>query len=62
MKTEADIPLIKTCKQENIIPTFVKVKFSIKHGNKKLHSKIARLAGHLKTPGTQMGCPVGVLM
>ena len=43
MKTEADIHFIKTCKRENIIPTFAKVKLSIKHGSKKLHSKIARL-------------------
>ena len=43
MKTEADIHFIKTCKRENIIPTCAKVKLSIKHGNKKLHSKIARL-------------------
>ena len=43
MKTEADIHFIKTCKQENIISTFAKVKLSIKHDNKKLNSKIARL-------------------
>ena len=43
MKTEANIHFIKTCKRENIIPTFAKVKLSIKHANKKLHSKIARL-------------------
>ena len=43
MKTEADIHFIKTCERGNIIPTFAKVKLSIKHGNKKLHSKIARL-------------------
>ena len=43
MKTEADIHFIKTCKRENIIPTFAEVKLSIKHGNKKLHSKTARL-------------------
>ena len=41
MKAEADIHFIKTCKPMNIIPTFAKVKLSIKHGNKKLHSKIA---------------------
>ena len=43
MKTEVDIHFIKTCKQANIILIFTKVKLSIKHGNKKLHPKIARL-------------------
>ena len=43
IKREADIYFIKTCKRENIAPTFAKVKLSIKYGNKKLHSKIARL-------------------
>ena len=43
IKTETNIHFIKTCKEENIIPNFAKVKLSIKHGNKKLHLKIARL-------------------
>ena len=30
MKTEADIHIIKACNGENIIPTFAKVKLSIK--------------------------------
>ena len=36
MKTKTDIHFIKTYKQENIMPTFAKVKPSIKHGNKKI--------------------------
>ena len=43
IKREADIHVRKTCKREKIAPTFAKVKLSIKYGNKKLHSKIARL-------------------
>ena len=43
MKTEADIHIINTCKGENIIPTFAKVKLN-KNGNKKLYSIISRLA------------------
>ena len=42
-KMKADIHFGKTCKGENIISTFTKVKLSIRHGNKKLHFKIVRL-------------------
>ena len=38
MKTEADIHFIKTCKQEDNIPTFSKVKLSRKHDNKKFEN------------------------
>ena len=34
---------IKSCKTENIIPTFAKVRLSLKHSNYKLKSHIARL-------------------
>ena len=43
MKTKADIQFIKTCKRENITPTFAKVKLSIKNGNRKLQSRITKL-------------------
>ena len=33
MKNEAVIKFIKLCKQENLIPTFVNVKLSLKHNN-----------------------------
>ena len=43
MKIEADISFIKACKAEQLIPTFAKVKLSIKSANRKLHYKMARL-------------------
>ena len=36
IKTVKNIYFKKTCKQENLIPTFAEVKPSIKHGNKKI--------------------------
>ena len=33
MKNKADIKFIKLCKQENLIPTFVSIKLSLKHNN-----------------------------
>ena len=33
MKNEAVIKFIKLCKQENLIPTFVNIKLSLKHNN-----------------------------
>ena len=43
MKIEADISFIKACKAEQLIPTFAKVKLSIKSANRKLQYKMARL-------------------
>ena len=43
MKVEAVIRFIKSCKKENLIPTFAKVKLAIKSGNWKLHLRIARI-------------------
>ena len=43
MKIESDIVFIKTCKREQLIPTFAKVKLSIKNANKKLQVKLAKL-------------------
>ena len=40
MKLNTDIKFIKSCKKENIIPTFAKVNFSIKSGSYKLKRKI----------------------
>ena len=42
MKVEADIRFIKSCKKDNLIPTFAKVNLSIKSGNWKIHLRIAR--------------------
>ena len=42
MKTLADIKFIKSCKTENIIPTFPKVTLSLKHSNYKLKLHIAK--------------------
>ena len=39
----ADIVFIKTCKIENLIPTFAKVNLSVKDDNKKLTRRIARI-------------------
>ena len=41
-KVQLDINFIKTCKKENLIPTFAKVNIAIKHGTQKLKTKIAR--------------------
>ena len=43
IKLQGDIKFIKTCKRENIIPTFANVKLAIKTGNTKLKKKIDRL-------------------
>ena len=43
VKVAADIEFIKSCKNENIIPTFAKVNLSLKHGNYKLQLRIARV-------------------
>ena len=43
MKIEADISFIKACKAEQLIPTFTKVKLSIKSANRKLQYTMARL-------------------
>ena len=43
MKTLADIKFIKSCKTEDIIPAFAKVKLSLKHSNYKLKLHIAGL-------------------
>ena len=43
MKTAADIVFTKICKIENLIPTFVKIKLSVKDDNKKLTRRIARI-------------------
>ena len=38
-----DINFIKTCKKEDLLPTFAKVKLAIKSGNKKIQQKIATI-------------------
>ena len=43
IKTLADIKFITSCKTDNIIPTFAKVKFSLKHSIYKSKLRIARL-------------------
>ena len=43
MKVQADIKLIKSCKQENLIPTFANIKLSLKYNNNKLKKRIARI-------------------
>ena len=40
MKVQSDI---KSCKKENLIPTFAKVNLSIKNANRKLKLCIARI-------------------
>ena len=42
-KISKDINFIKTCKIENLLPTFAKVKLVIKSGNKKIQRKITRI-------------------
>ena len=43
MKIEADISVIKACKEEQLIPTFAKGKLSIKSANRELQYKMAKL-------------------
>ena len=43
MKVQADIKLIKSCKQENLIPTFANIKLSLKYNNNKLKKRVARI-------------------
>ena len=50
MKVEADIQFVKSCKKDNIIPTFAKVKLAIKCGNWKLHLRIVRIIMETKMP------------
>ena len=39
MKVKADIKFVKSCKKENLIPTFAKVNLAIKNGSKKIEVK-----------------------
>ena len=43
MKVKADIKFVKSCKKENLTPTFAKVNLAIKNGSKKLKLRIARI-------------------
>ena len=43
MKIEANVSFIKTCKTEQLIPTFAKVKLSINNVNRKLQCKMFKL-------------------
>ena len=43
MKILADIKFIKSCITKHIIPTFAKVRLSLKHNNYKLKLHTARL-------------------
>ena len=43
MTATADMVFIKTCKMENLIPTFAKINLSVKDDNKKLTRRIARI-------------------
>ena len=42
-KINKDIKFIKLCKKEYLIPTFAKVKLSIKSGNAKIQQKLAQI-------------------
>ena len=42
-KISKDINFIKTCKNDDLLPTFAKVNLAIKSGNKKIQQKIARI-------------------
>ena len=43
MKVQSDEEFIKSCKKENLIPTFAEVNLSIKNANQKLKLRIARI-------------------
>ena len=43
MKADQDIKFTKSCKKEHLVPTFAKVKLSMKSGSYKLDSKISKL-------------------
>ena len=43
MKVQANIKCIKSCKKENLIPTFAKVSLAIKSASRKLKLRLARI-------------------
>ena len=43
MKVEADISIIKSCKIENFMPAYAKVKLSVINVNRKLQYKMTKL-------------------
>lgn len=43
MKEDQNITFIKSCKKENLVPTFTKVNLSINSGSYKLKCKISKL-------------------
>ena len=42
-KVILDLKFIKTCKKEELIPTFANVRLSVKHGSAKLKKRISRI-------------------
>ena len=42
-KISEDINFIKTCIKEDLLPTFAKVKLTVKSGNKKIQQKVAKI-------------------
>ena len=43
MKVKPDMEFVKSCKKENLKPTFAKVNLAIKNGSKKLKLRISRI-------------------
>ena len=43
MKADQDIKFTKSCEKERLVPTFAKVKLSMKSDSYKLNSKISKL-------------------
>ena len=43
LKVQTDIKFIKSCKKENLIPTFAKVNLAIRSGSRKLKLRFARI-------------------
>ena len=53
LQISEDINFIKTCKKEDLLPTFPKVKLAIKSGNNKIHQKKARIIMNIELQENQ---------
>ena len=53
MQLKADIIYIKSCKKEELIPTFAKINLAIKSGSFKIKKKIAKLVMKTETQNKQ---------
>ena len=55
IKVNEDIKFIKTCKKEDLLPKFAKIRLSIRSGSMKLKRKIARLIMEAELQSKHLG-------